>query len=312
MPWSGIHRPASRGSPTGAICGSGGARIVGIVGAPMPTDAEPAHRPAADAVATLRRVRALGFDLDGTLYLQDRVLPGATELLRLLDERGIRTVFATNNSSRTKAAYVEHLAAMGLPADRERVLTSNDVAAAHLRRQGFGRPFLVASQEVVEEYEGLGLRHTEGDADCVLLTFDTTLTYDKLRVADRLVRRGLPYLATHPDLVCPTLDGPIPDCGSFIALLHATTGARPTILGKPEAPMAGLLRERLGVPADEIAFVGDRLYTDVRMANAHGFVSVLTLTGEARPDAVEAGDDRPDVVVDSLEALGSVLRAAWG
>jgi HAD superfamily hydrolase (TIGR01450 family) len=273
---------------------------------------DPRQRPAHDgAEEALAAVRAIGFDLDGTLYLQDSVLPGARELVELLSARGIRFAFATNNSSRSGTAYVEHLSALGFPATREGILTSNDVAASYLRRAGLTRPYLLATPEVTAEYEALGLRPGADEPDCVLLTFDTTLTYDKLRLADRLIRRGLPYLATHPDRVCPTSHGPIPDCGAFIALLSASTGAEPRILGKPEPPMATALQERLGTPAGEIAFVGDRLYTDVRMANANGFVAVLTLTGETTVDDVDASPDRPDVVVETLDQLAELLLDAW-
>ena len=269
---------------------------------PASTAESPAAKPAA------RPVAGVAFDLDGTVYLGPELLPGALPLIEALEARGVPYLFATNNSSKTGAQYLRQLRGLGLPAARASVLTSNDVAVAFLRRQGLRRPYLVATPEVEAEYRAQGIEPTDDDPDAVLLTFDTTLTYDKLRRASDLIRLGLPYLATHPDLVCPTPTGPIPDCGAFAALLAEATGLRPVVLGKPEAHMATAIRARLGVPAERVAFVGDRLYTDVRMANAHGFLAVLTLTGEAKPADLAASPHRPDLVVADLRELHAHLR----
>jgi len=254
------------------------------------------------------RVAAVAFDLDGTIYLSSELLPGALELVEALAMAGVPYLFATNNSSKTGAQYVEHLRSLGLRVTRREVLTSNDAAIAYLRGTSLRRPYLVATPEVVAEYRAEGIEATGERPDSVLLTFDTTLTYDKLRRASDLIRAGLPYFATHPDLVCPTPSGPVPDCGAFAALLHAATGAQPLVLGKPEATMAGAIRARLGVAAGTLAFVGDRLYTDVRMANAHGFLAVLTLTGEATRADLLASPHVPDLVVDDLGGLHRYLH----
>ena len=260
----------------------------------------------------LATVAGLAFDLDGTVYLGSQLLPGARALLEALASAGLPFLFATNNSSKSAEEYLARLRAMGLPAERKRLLTSNDVAIARLRESGLQRPYLVATPAVVEEYRSQGIDPAEADADapdCVLLTFDTTLTYDKLRRASDLVRAGLPYLATHPDTVCPTPEGPIPDCGAFIALLAEATGARPEVLGKPQPSMAAAIEARLGLPAHRIAFVGDRLYTDVRMAVEHGFVAVLTLTGEAQRTDLATSPHQPHVIVASLAELHVLLRS---
>ncbi len=275
------------------------------------TQEGPSAAPDGAAPERLAQVTGLAFDLDGTVYLGAQLLPGARDLLDALASAGLPFLFATNNSSKSAEEYLVRLHALGLPADRERLLTSNDVAIERLRQAGLRRPYLVATPTVVREYRSQGIDPAEDDADtpdCVLLTFDTTLTYAKLRRASDLVRAGLPYLATHPDTVCPTPEGPIPDCGAFIALLAETTGARPEVLGKPQPPMATAIEARLDLPAHRIAFVGDRLYTDVRMAVEHGFVAVLTLTGEAQRTDLPASPHQPDVVVESLTALHTLLR----
>jgi 4-nitrophenyl phosphatase len=262
----------------------------------------------------VRAIAGLAFDLDGTVYLGQELLPGVAELIAALAAAGVPYVFATNNSSTTGARYVERLTALGLQATRASVLTSNDVTLRYLGEAALRRPFLLATREVEEEYraaglELAGLEPAGGEADAVVLTFDISLTYAKLRRAADLIRADLPYIATHPDLVCPTPTGPIPDCGAFAALLFEATGRRPRTMGKPERPMADAIRARLGVARDAIAFVGDRLYTDVRMARDHGFLAVLTLTGETRREDLAASEDVPDLVVDDLAALHTHLRS---
>ncbi|CAN5572056.1 HAD-IIA family hydrolase [soil metagenome] len=250
-----------------------------------------------------RRIDAFAFDLDGTIYLGPSLLPGALALLSFLKDSGCPFVFVTNNSSVSGERYVRKLADLGIVVDRQSVLTSNDVAAEHVRSLGLKAPVLVAVPEVEEEYRQRGFMPGAVSPDCVILTFDTTLTYEKLCQAARFIRRGLPYFATHPDLVCPTLDGPVPDCGSFIALLKAATGVSPVLLGKPKKPMAEAVVQRCGAAPEAIAFVGDRLYTDIRLANDHAFFAVLTLTGEASLEDIATSPFVPDLVVDSLESL---------
>ena len=262
-----------------------------------------AEPPAATAIA------GLAFDLDGTVYLGAELLPGAAALVSALAAAGVPYLFATNNSSTSGVRYLRRLTKLGLPATRTTVLTSNDVTVRHLRDAGLQRPYVVATREVEEEYRAAGLEPGAEEPDAVVLTFDTSLTYDKLRRATDLIRAGLPYIATHPDLVCPTPTGPIPDCGAFAALLFESTGRRPQVMGKPAPPMAAAIRTRLGLVPGAIAFVGDRLYTDVRMANSHGFQAVLTLTGETCREDLVASPDVPDLVVDDLRVLHAHLRS---
>jgi 4-nitrophenyl phosphatase len=274
------------------------------------TPAQIPHGNADDGAGALRDVAAVAFDLDGTIYLGSRLLPGAIALLDAIAAAALPFVFATNNSSRSGEQYLDKLRGLGLPADRARLVTSNDVAVSHLKGAGLQRPYLLATPEVEAEYRAQGIEPSQDAPDCVLLTFDTTLTYEKLRRASDLIRGGVRYLATHPDLVCPTSTGPIPDCGAFIALLAEATGQRPLVLGKPHGPMALAIRERLDVAGAPIAYVGDRLYTDVRMANEHGFVAVLTLTGETERSHLADSPHVPDVVVADMAELHGHLRRA--
>lgn len=259
--------------------------------------------PASPDRAVLRAPQAYAFDLDGTIYLQSQLLPGSLGLLAQLTEQGIPFVFATNNSSVPGANYVTKLTDMGIAVTREQVITSNDVAIRHLLQHGFKRPYLLAPPEVLLEYAQHGLMHDAVNPDCVLLAFDLTLTYDKISRAARFISDGLPYLATHPDPVCPTLDGSIPDVGSFIEMFHTATGHKPLVLGKPHEGMALMIAERLQQPAERVAFVGDRLHTDILMAREHGFVGILTLTGVTDAAELASSSLKPDVVVRDLLEL---------
>jgi 4-nitrophenyl phosphatase/NagD protein len=146
--------------------------------------------------------------------------------------------------------------------------------------------------------------------ECVVLGFDRTLTYAKLETATRLIRRGVRFIATHPDKVCPTETGYIPDCGAIIALLETATGVSPLVVGKPEPLLVEMALERLGLAASEVAVVGDRLYTDVAMAARAGTASVLVLSGETTRAALDAPGPRPDYVFDHLGALADALEDA--
>jgi HAD superfamily hydrolase (TIGR01450 family) len=249
-------------------------------------------------------IGGFAFDLDGTIYLGNEILPGAVELLAHLRERGIPHVFATNNSSKTAAEYIDVLSTMGIPADLHQVVTSNDVAAQHLTGLGFKRAYILATPAVTAEYASRGLTHAVKRPEAVLLTYDTSLTYTKVSEANTLLVGGLPFFATHPDVVCPTPAGPLPDCGSFAALFQASSGRSPTVLGKPTLAMADAIRKRLALKRGRrVAFVGDRLYTDIRMANEHDFAAILTLSGEADTMALEDSTYAADLVVNSLSEL---------
>lgn len=261
-------------------------------------------------------VDALAFDLDGTVYLSDQPLPGTPALFERLNAAGVPYVFATNNSSVPASLYERRLVAMGVPVEPAQVLTSTHAAAHRLRTAGIARAYVLASEAVRDELAASGVAHDESEPQGVLLTFDTSLDYEKVRAVSDLLLGGAPYFATHPDLVCPTPSGPIPDCGAFIAMFAAATGREPEVLGKPSAFMAAAIRERLASQAtylgrphpQRIAFVGDRLYTDVRMANEYGFQAVLTLTGETTTAQIASSPHVPDLVVEDLSGLDSHLE----
>jgi HAD superfamily hydrolase (TIGR01450 family) len=183
----------------------------------------------------------------------------------------------------------------------------------YLRRQGFRRLFVMGTSAFVGELEDAGFSLDDESPDCVVLGFDTSLTYAKLERATLLLRRGVPFIATHPDLVCPTEYGFIPDCGSMIALLRAASGVDPVIVGKPEPALLQMALERLRLPPSRVAMVGDRLYTDMAMARRAGTRAILVLSGETTVDMLRtASDISADLVVADLGALADALAQTLG
>jgi HAD superfamily hydrolase (TIGR01450 family) len=256
-------------------------------------------------------VRAFLFDMDGTLYLGDRLLPGARELLHHLLDAGIPFYLLTNNSSRARRDYWAKLQHMGLPVEAEQIITSGEAAAEFLREQyPAGRVFLLGTPSLEAEFFAHGFTLSAENPDFVVLGYDTTLTYAKLAHFVRLVAAGLPYYATHADVNCPAEDGYLPDAGAFIALIQASSGRQPDLIfGKPHPPILQVVEHRTGYKRPDLLMVGDRLYTDIAMGMS-GVRTVLVLTGETRQEDLPGSPYRPDVVVPGLPELLELLRPA--
>ena len=248
-------------------------------------------------------------DMDGTIYLGDQLLPGAHEFIQLLSKRDIQYLLLTNNSSRSRVDYVEKLKKLGLDIRMENIVTSGEATASLLAGRGVAtRIYLVGTPSLEQEFLDHGFELTDENPDSVVLGFDTTLTYDKLARLCSLVRNGTPYIATHPDLNCPTADGPIPDIGATIAFVETSTGRSPDeIIGKPYKPLADVIMAKTGLPAKQICMVGDRLYTDIAMGR-HGFQTVLVLSGETQPGDLAESPYKPDLVVSGIGELTQMIK----
>ncbi|MGK0360609.1 MAG: 4-nitrophenyl phosphatase [Bradymonadia bacterium] len=260
--------------------------------------------------ARLANVRGVLTDMDGTLYVGQRAMPGAVELMAALE--GHPRLVLTNNSSKSREAYVERLGALGMPIAVDDVLTSGDASAQWLaEKSDLRRPFVLGTPALEDACRRYGLTPTvfADDPDCVLLGFDTTLTYARLADACLLVARGLPYYGTHADRTCIDPRGLLPDAGGIIAAIAVTTGLHPIILGKPEAGMCEAGLRRLGTIAAETIILGDQLDTDMMLGLQHGLISVLTLTGEISEAELSASVVSPDLVVESPAELLKILRA---
>ena len=253
----------------------------------------------------LRPVRCFLLDMDGTFYLGNNLIDGSLDFLEALRATGRTARFLTNNSSRSASVYARKLKGMGVPEEYRDVISSGH-AAAHYCLRAFpqGHCFLMGNPDFRGELESLGVQCRDDDPDYVLLAFDTTLEYRRLCAACDLIRAGLPYIATHPDINCPTETGFIPDAGSFMALIEASTGRRPdVILGKPYAGIVEEALARTGFRKDEMAMVGDRLYTDVATGVNHGMTGILVLSGETKQEDIAASDVKPDLVFDRLSSM---------
>lgn len=246
-------------------------------------------------------------DLDGTVYLDDTLLPGAGETVRRLRELGARIVFATNKPLEDNAAYAEKLTALGIPAEPEDVVTALDSLMAYLGRERPGARLLTIAEPFVEEVcrrAGFSIVAGPQDTDVVLVSFDRGFTYAKLLAAYQAVRAGAVIVATNPDPYCPTVDGGLPDCAAMLAALEACTGRTAEVVaGKPSNLMGAALLARLDVPAGRAAMVGDRLATDVVMGQRLGMAGILALSGATSVSDLSHSDVRPDFVIATLADL---------
>lgn len=260
----------------------------------------------------LKEIDLFVLDMDGTFYLGDRRIDGALEFVQYVQQKGKRILFFTNNSSRSPKVYMERLAKMDCPITREQIMTSGDVTIAYLKETYPGKSvYLVGTPALTESFreEGICL-WKEGDRqpDIVVVGFDTTLTYEKLEHACTFIRGGSLFLATHLDINCPTETGFIPDCGAFCAAITLSTGKEPKYLGKPFRETVDMVLLCTGAKREKVAFVGDRLYTDVATGVNHGAHGFLVLSGETKLQDLETSKVQPDAVYQSLGEMKELLE----
>jgi len=266
----------------------------------------------------LQAIRHLALDMDGTIYKGRTLFDFTRDFLDRMTRLGIGYTFLTNNSSRSLKDYLLHLQRMGIEATADQLYTSTLSTIDYLRRESpdVRRLFVLGTPSLQEEFAEAGFRVVPEDEEpeAVVVGFDTTLVFARLCQAAWWIKRGKPFIATHPDRVCPT-DQPtvLVDCGSVCACLQTATGKAPlTVLGKPDPRMLTGILERHSLHPSQLAMVGDRLYTDMVMARRAGVLGVLVLTGEATREDVAGCPEQPDLVVQSLKELGELLAAAHG
>jgi len=253
---------------------------------------------------------AVFFDLDGTVYLDDDLVDGAGDLVERLRERGVAVYFLSNNSSGWKDEYASKLTELGVPADAESVVLSTDGVIEHLRATDPGEVFVLGTDAMRDAVAAAGVPVGGDDPDAVVVGFDTELTYEKARRATLAIRDGATFLLAHPDDVCPTAEGFVPDCGAIGAMIERATDRSPErVFGKPNAEMLDPVLDVEGYAPEDVAVVGDRLATDVALAERVGCESVCVLTGDASRVEVERSDRDPTLVAPSVAALDRFVTA---
>ena len=262
-----------------------------------------------------KEVRHVVLDMDGTIYLGGRLFAETLPFLATLKELGIGWDFLTNNNSKSRADYVESLGQMGIIVEAEQVVMSTDACVATLRGDfpEVRRVFVLGTPGMKKDLGNAGFEVVaEAGCDAVVVGYDTTLNYDHLCRAAYLIGQGKPYLATHPDLVCPTeMETILPDCGAICALLESATGRKPDrVSGKPNPAILEAVMNQRGLSAREVVMVGDRIYTDMRMAREAGVLGALTLTGEATREQVVDPASAPDLIINDLSELEVLLRTS--
>ena len=250
------------------------------------------------------KINLFVLDMDGTFYLGENRIDGALEFIQRVRETGREFVFFTNNSSKNGAMYVEKLRRMGYAATEKDIMTSGDVTVEYLKTNYPGRKVYLAGTPALEElFETSGICLVQEKPDVVVVGFDMTLTYEKLERICTYIREGAVFLATHKDINCPTENGFIPDCGAMCAAVSLSTGVQPKYLGKPCKETVDMVLQKTGYKKDEIAFVGDRIYTDVATGVNNGAVGILVLSGETQAEDIERSDVKPDAVFGSLKDM---------
>ena len=262
---------------------------------------------------TLRDIQLFLFDMDGTLYLGDRLFDFTTELLDAIKAKGARYLFMTNNSSKSVSDYIKKLARLGIEAKYEDFITSSQATAYYLKKHHSGCVLYVCGTESLKDelrQNGFEISDNLDEIDCIVMGFDTELTFKKLHDVSFLLltRPDIPYIATNPDYVCPTEFGSVPDCGSVCDMLYNVSRRRPIVIGKPEPLMPQLAMEMVGATKEQTAVIGDRIYTDIKSGLRAGTLAILVMSGETTREILDASPEKPHIVLESAKEILDAIK----
>jgi NagD protein len=266
----------------------------------------------------LIRIKHVALDMDGTIYMGNSIFPFTIPFLEKLDGMGISYSFLTNNPSKSIDDYLKKLSNMGIHATEEEIYNTTiaTIDYIHTHYPKAKKLFLLGTPSMISQFEKAGFISTSDDPDdmpdIIVAAFDMTLSYSRLCRAAWWISQGLPYIATNPDRVCPTNERTIlVDCGSICRCLESATGRKPDItLGKPDPNMLVGIRQQKHLQAEEIAMVGDRIYTDIAMAFNVNALGCLVLSGETTSEVAKAAPRQPDLIVENIWELGQLLEEA--
>lgn len=240
-------------------------------------------------------------DLDGTVYLGNELIEGADRFLDYLKAKGIYYYFLSNNSSRSKADYVKKLSQLGVQTEVDQILLSTDGVIEFLRDKEIKEVYVVGTQSMKDMFLDAGIQVTSPNPAYVVLGYDTELTYEKLRTSSLFLKDNVPLIATHPDLVCPTPEGPVPDVGAMLALYEKATDVKPErIFGKPNPEMITHVLKKHNLGPEAAVMIGDRIYTDMELAYRVSCDFILVLSGESKRSDLRNVTHTPALVVDTI------------
>ena len=243
-------------------------------------------------------------DMDGTVYRGDAVIPGAPEFVERVKAKKIPFVFLTNNSASDRKHYLAKLTKMGFKVSIDNILTSTTATITYIMKHYAEKTvYPLGTEKFIDEIKEAGVRIVDKDPDIVLLAFDTTITYEKINRAYHFIKKGALFVATHPDDLCPTEHGFDVDIGPFIRLLESMTGTKAMIIGKPNKMIVDMAAEMMKILPKKTVMVGDRIYTDMKMAADAGIRSIMVLTGEAKRADLEISGIQPTEVVGSVDEI---------
>jgi len=261
---------------------------------------------------TLKDKTVYLLDMDGTIFLGDELIEGSKEFLEMIKSEGKRYIFLTNNSSKNRRIYVDKLIRLGIHVTEEEIFTSGEATTLYLRKHKEGaKVFLLGTKSLEEEFERAGftlVKERNKEVDYVVLGFDTTLTYEKLWIACEYISEGVAYIATHPDFNCPLPnDKFMPDAGAMAALIEASTGKRPMVMGKPNKEVVESIVLKYGFKKADMIMVGDRLYTDIKTGINAGITTVLVYSGETKKVDYQSSETKATYVFDSVKDMIGLL-----
>ncbi len=257
-------------------------------------------------MSNLKDKKLFLLDMDGTIYLDNDLFDGTLDFLEYVRKIGGRYMFLTNNSSKSVDKYIEKLASLGIGAEAEDFFTSTNATVLDLKKQNYRKIYAFGTMSFKQQLKDGGLPITdklEDDIDCLCMGFDTELTFQKLEDACILLNRGVDYIATNPDWVCPTWYGSVPDCGSVSQMLCNATGRMPRFIGKPEPAMALLAIEKAGYKKEDAVLVGDRLYTDIACGVNAGISTIFVLSGEGTMEDLEKNEAKPEFIYENIRTV---------
>jgi 4-nitrophenyl phosphatase len=249
-------------------------------------------------------IKSLVLDMDGVLWRETDPIGDLSRIFARLKER-YSFVLATNNGTKTIQQFLDKLASFKVELEPWQIITSAQAVAEYLLQkypQG-GPVYVFGESGLVEAMESKGFYHAEGSVLAVVAGMNRDLTFEKLRRATLLIRKGVPFIGTNPDLTYPTPEGLIPGAGSLLTCLELASGVKPVIIGKPEPYMYTVAKKRLGTADDETLAVGDRLTTDILGAQRAGCKCALVLSGVTTLEEALAWRPLPDYIAANLAEL---------